>query len=488
MASAPPPPPSESPPHPPPPPRVLLILDLNHFVCDRVRKRGDSATGAPRPQAPGAEVVELEHEYVVPRPHARAFVDRLLRDERFAVAVWTSARARNARALLAAVLTPEQREALVFVWGQEQCVRGAPELAAAAAAAAALARGASASSDDAAGARGDGAKPLLLKPLEAVWRAFPARWRRDNTLLLDDTPAKALLNPPHTAIHPLSWHHRADACGDGARAPDARPEERAASPSSDGADLTTASQEASGDDEDAAGVGARKRKAAARAGAPKRPKTSADGAARAAGGGDDDELAAGGGDDDELAEDGALLRYLEQLARSFVNGGAADVRAFVRERPYRTLGDDERAELERARGALDELDARRARERERHDGFRVRDSRARDEGFDPNPGERNWRGSDPRERHWSGPDPRQHQGWPAQSRAPDGGVWQPCYGWSAQQPGWSAAPAYQQPRWHDSWAAPPSDYPPYRADWGSWGSHPEGAASAPGWRYDDSGR
>ena len=77
---------------------MLLILDLNHFVCDRVRKRGDSATGAPRPQAPGAEVVELEHEYVVPRPHARAFVDRLLRDERFAVAVWTSARARATRA------------------------------------------------------------------------------------------------------------------------------------------------------------------------------------------------------------------------------------------------------------------------------------------------------------------------------------------------------------------------------------------------------
>ena len=476
------PPPSPPPPPPPPPPRVrearddsrrvLLILDLNHFVCDRVRKRGDSAASAPRPQASGAEVVELKHEYVVPRPHARGFVDRLLGDERFAVAVWTSARASNAQALLAAVLTPEQRQELLFVWGQEQCVRGAPELGGGGggAAAAALAHGASASSDDATGARSDGAKPLLLKPLEAVWRAFPASWGRENTLLLDDTPAKALLNPPHTAIHPLSWHHQYDS----ARAPD----EHAASPSG-GADLT-ANQQASGDDEDRAGVAAaRKRKAAAGAGAAKRPKTGADGEEQSAGGGDD-----------ELAEDGALLRYLEELARFCSKGGAADVRRFVREHPYRTLGDDERAELERARAALD---ARRVCERERYDGSMVHDSRPRDEGFDrrgdcwardrdrnwpgPNPRDRrNWQGPNPRERNWSGPD---HQGWPTQLRPPDGGVWVPGYGWPPQQPGWGAAPAYQQPRWHDSWAPPPPAYPPCRGP-DQWGSR--AGASAPGWR------
>lgn len=47
-------------------------------------------------------------------------------------------------------------------------------------------------------------KPLFLKPLQAVWDHFP-EWNQSNTLLVDDTPAKARDNPPHLLFSPTEW-------------------------------------------------------------------------------------------------------------------------------------------------------------------------------------------------------------------------------------------------------------------------------------------
>ncbi len=47
-------------------------------------------------------------------------------------------------------------------------------------------------------------KPLFLKPLADVWRAFPQH-DADTTLLVDDTPAKAGRNPPHLLYSPREW-------------------------------------------------------------------------------------------------------------------------------------------------------------------------------------------------------------------------------------------------------------------------------------------
>ncbi|KAF7148601.1 hypothetical protein RHSIM_Rhsim03G0082500 [Rhododendron simsii] len=53
-------------------------------------------------------------------------------------------------------------------------------------------------------------KPIFLKELKKLWEDPALPWRRgqyssSNTLLIDDAPYKALLNPPNTAIFPESY-------------------------------------------------------------------------------------------------------------------------------------------------------------------------------------------------------------------------------------------------------------------------------------------
>ncbi|CAK9147949.1 unnamed protein product [Ilex paraguariensis] len=58
-------------------------------------------------------------------------------------------------------------------------------------------------------------KPLLLKELKKLWEKHEPDlpWKRgeyneSNTLLLDDSPYKALRNPPSTAIFPYTYEFR----------------------------------------------------------------------------------------------------------------------------------------------------------------------------------------------------------------------------------------------------------------------------------------
>jgi hypothetical protein len=50
-------------------------------------------------------------------------------------------------------------------------------------------------------------KPKFLKELHKVWNApeLHGLFRSGNTLLIDDSPYKAVRNPPFTAYHPLEW-------------------------------------------------------------------------------------------------------------------------------------------------------------------------------------------------------------------------------------------------------------------------------------------
>ncbi|XP_022884168.1 uncharacterized protein LOC111400928 [Olea europaea var. sylvestris] len=58
-------------------------------------------------------------------------------------------------------------------------------------------------------------KPLVMKELKKIWEKddpnFPwekGYYNESNTLLLDDSPYKALLNPPHTTIFPYSYRYK----------------------------------------------------------------------------------------------------------------------------------------------------------------------------------------------------------------------------------------------------------------------------------------
>jgi hypothetical protein len=60
--------------------------------------------------------------------------------------------------------------------------------------------------------------PLFLKELAKVWSRFPkGQFDETNTLLIDDTPYKALWNPPYTAIFPQAyWYNEHDSFLNGA--------------------------------------------------------------------------------------------------------------------------------------------------------------------------------------------------------------------------------------------------------------------------------
>lgn len=154
--------------------RKLLVLDLNGFLVDRVR--GSQPI-------PGV-VCDLREGgcSVYVRPHAKDFIIWCL--ARFDVGIWTSANAKNISGALAAVLPPDGRARLKFVWDQRHCTLAGslrmPDVE---------------------------TKPVFLKLLSRLWRKCTPRGAHDasSTILLDDSIYKTAANPPHTSVHPTKW-------------------------------------------------------------------------------------------------------------------------------------------------------------------------------------------------------------------------------------------------------------------------------------------
>ena len=164
--------------------RHMLVLDLNGLLVDRRMSPFENPVDGTK-VAPDAKFGKF---YIYNRPHMQSFVEWA--SEHFTVGVWSSAQHHNARTLVNHIWG-KQRDRLAFVWGQDRCTHvGAM--------------------DPAAGPGHGLGKPILLKDLHALWAVSSyARFGPNNTLLLDDSPYKAVMNPAHTAIHPaeykLSW-------------------------------------------------------------------------------------------------------------------------------------------------------------------------------------------------------------------------------------------------------------------------------------------
>ena len=141
-----------------------VILDLNGLLLDR----------RSRPLTNKAPDMVLARTHVYLRPYARGFLRWLL--QTFRVGVWSSAASHNAEPMVD-LLFGHDRHKLHFIWNQSHCkpLRCL-----------------------------DGPRPVLAKPLESLFAAFP-EIERTRTLLIDDSEDKASLNPAYTAIHPLSW-------------------------------------------------------------------------------------------------------------------------------------------------------------------------------------------------------------------------------------------------------------------------------------------
>ena len=153
----------------------LLVVDLNGLLVDRRMTPFVEPDGTKR--APDATFGKF---FIYNRPHMRAFAEWAF--EHFTVGVWSSAQQHNAKTLVSHIWG-EHRDKLAFVWGQDKCTHvGAMD------------------------PRMPRSKPILLKDLRKLW-ASPSfkRFGPRNTLLLDDSPYKAAMNPEHCAIHPKAY-------------------------------------------------------------------------------------------------------------------------------------------------------------------------------------------------------------------------------------------------------------------------------------------
>lgn len=161
--------------------RKLLVLDINGLLADIVPVARISQECKPGPDT------IIAGKAVFKRPFCDEFLEFCF--ERFSVGVWSSRTKKNVDSVLNFIMG-EKRQNLLFCWDQSHCTWTpyyTPE------------------NDD---------KPLLLKKLNKLWEKSETDlpWKRgdysdSDTLLLDDSPYKALLNPPNTAIFPQTYQY-----------------------------------------------------------------------------------------------------------------------------------------------------------------------------------------------------------------------------------------------------------------------------------------
>ena len=157
----------------------LLILDLNGILCHRIRKRkepeGILAYRQSSSSSQSTSNITIAGTPVIPRPHLHEFLSFL--DAHFCLAVWTSAKPKTAKQLVAALFPDHVAQKLLFVWGQNRC--------------------------KATGEQHE-SETVFEKELHKVWNDFPL-WNQFNTLLLDDSPEKCD-SFRHNALHPPPMH------------------------------------------------------------------------------------------------------------------------------------------------------------------------------------------------------------------------------------------------------------------------------------------
>ncbi|OMO50634.1 NLI interacting factor [Corchorus olitorius] len=155
--------------------KKLLVLDLNGLLADILFNP---------PKNYNADA-HIAGRAIFRRP----FCDDFLRFcfERFEVGIWSSRQSKNVERLID-YLMGDMKSKLLFCWDSSQCTTTQFNLP------------------------GYKYRPLVFKELRKLWEKCDSDlpWEKgyyneSNTLLIDDSPHKALLNPPYTAIFPYSF-------------------------------------------------------------------------------------------------------------------------------------------------------------------------------------------------------------------------------------------------------------------------------------------
>ncbi|XP_020686836.1 uncharacterized protein LOC110102722 isoform X2 [Dendrobium catenatum] len=158
--------------------KKLLVLDLNGILCDVVFGSHGSCLPYKR----------VNMRSVFKRPFLDDFLTFCF--ERFVVGIWSSRNKNNIIGVINYIMG-DSKDRLLFCWDQSKCtVTGFNTIE-------------------------NSHKPLVLKELIKLWDKEEASlpWDKgeyspSNTLLVDDSPYKALCNPPHTAIFPFPYDFR----------------------------------------------------------------------------------------------------------------------------------------------------------------------------------------------------------------------------------------------------------------------------------------
>ncbi|KAM3703425.1 hypothetical protein ACJW31_04G095000 [Castanea mollissima] len=157
--------------------KKLLILDVNGLLLDIV------------PYAPSGYISDaiISMKPVFKRPFCDGFLQFCF--DKFVVGVWSSRTKRNMDRLIDFLLG-DSKHKLVFCWDQSHCTSTGFNTIE------------------------NREKPLLLKELRKLWEKLEPDlpWEKGdyneaNTLLLDDSPYKALANPVNTAIFPHTYRY-----------------------------------------------------------------------------------------------------------------------------------------------------------------------------------------------------------------------------------------------------------------------------------------
>ncbi|XP_004303039.1 PREDICTED: probable C-terminal domain small phosphatase [Fragaria vesca subsp. vesca] len=150
------------------PRKKLLVFSLNGCLIHRVY--GHDKANIPSDRSPDGTYGK---HLVFKRPFAEEFMQFCL--ERFEIGIWSSAQEKHVDGILESVMG-RIRNRLSFVWDQAECT------------------------DTGFKSVENTRKPLFVKDLKGLWKYLDRKYSESDTLLIDDKPYKALLNPPHTGI------------------------------------------------------------------------------------------------------------------------------------------------------------------------------------------------------------------------------------------------------------------------------------------------
>lgn len=158
--------------------RKLLVLDINGLLADIV---------SPIPKDYKSDT-NIARRAIFKRPFCTEFL--IFCFQTFEVGIWSSRTQKNVEMVINFLLG-DLKDQLLFCWDVTQCT--------------------------ATGFRSleNWHKTLMFKEIRKLWEpqdhGLPweiGHFNESNTLLIDDSPYKALLNPPHTAIFPQSYRYQ----------------------------------------------------------------------------------------------------------------------------------------------------------------------------------------------------------------------------------------------------------------------------------------